>query len=88
MAKSLDDMSSLETSVSNALDILVGNKVDKLEKSVGHVFYAIKENSRSEIILKTLFFTTLLSHGLLIVWVNLFNGEFSRKRSCEASFKT
>ena len=84
LAKSLDNFDTLDESISNALGILVGNKkVDRIgNKSVGHVFFAIKDNARSEI----LYFKNSILHHFIVpwiinsAWVNLFNGEFSTEK--------
>lgn len=70
-----------ESTLERSIDIMIGNsKVEVIGKSSrGHIFYAIKEDCRSEM----LFFKNTILHHFLIpwtiysAWINLFNGEIT-----------
>ncbi len=75
------DEEKLEKSLGRSIDILIGNKKVEVIGTMqsGHVFYAIIEDSRKEILY---FKNTVLHHFLVpwivnMAWVKLFNGQIN-----------
>jgi glycerol-3-phosphate O-acyltransferase len=74
-------MESLEKSLLNAMEMLIGNrKVNVIgDPGKGHVFYSIKEESRLEI----LYFKNTILHHFLVpwiinaAWIKMFTGQVS-----------
>jgi glycerol-3-phosphate O-acyltransferase len=73
------DEKNFEKSMERACDILVGNKRLNIigDKSVGHVFYSLKEEARPEL----LYFKNTIIHHFLVpstiyfTWIKLFDGS-------------
>ncbi len=82
--KSLID-EHLERTLEEAIDLFINNsKVDEIgERNLGHVFYAVKENRRGDMLY---FKNTILHHFLVpwiinVAWVNVFNGTIIDTKS-------
>ncbi|MAW06765.1 MAG: hypothetical protein CME61_00620 [Halobacteriovoraceae bacterium] len=90
VTESLKDLGQIQNGVDYALDILVNNKkVDVIgNKSVGHIFYAIKDGARAEI----LYFKNSILHHFIVpwiinsTWVNLFNGTIKEENDLREHF--
>jgi glycerol-3-phosphate O-acyltransferase len=83
---------NLEKSLERSIDILIGNKKVEVigNTSTQHVFYAIKDDSRKEILY---FKNTILHHFLVpwivhMGWVNLFSGHITNVDDLKKFFMT